>query len=170
MLSSTFLRWVATVAMVALVIAPAPVYSGDGGDCANSSDDPESGVTADTPDEGGNFAAGPGGGAGGTIGSLPTVITPASNWPSGYLPPPGSSSTSLITTLSIPYKAAPASFGWIANGSYYGGGSMSPSSPSLSFFTKELKASQSSFGSLVLVFANGSGAITAAIDVKSLKL
>jgi hypothetical protein len=76
-----------------------------------------------------------------------------------------------IVTINPVYKGGvPSAYGWIANGNSVFGGYVSPSAPSLSFYSTDLKIAQTSFKSLVLVFVGNGGVVTSAVDIQKLQL
>jgi hypothetical protein len=114
---------------------------------------------------------GPGGGAGGTIGSLPSNINPIlSLYGPGALAPTSSTVPSIVTFIPPLKAATPTAFGWYVNGVPVAGAPLPPKDPTVSFIASELKTAQVTFNSLVFVYLGNDGGVIAAVNIEKLQL
>jgi hypothetical protein len=112
----------------------------------------------------------PGGGAGGTIGSLPTIINGLTSL---GVPPSLAAAGALIAwtggqtvTVQAPYKLVVSTYSWVVNGEVYFGGNLYQQGPALTFSLLELKLAAISYGAPILIIFNDmKGAPVAAVDV-----
>lgn len=147
---------------------------GDGGNTSVVSDDKTPPPTSDSPPPAPPpvmpqpFA--PGGGTGGTIGSLPTLangLTALGASPSlaaagAFLAWSGGATVA----VQAPYKLVVSSYSWIVNGEVVFGGNLFQQGPTLYFNFLELKLASIKYGGPILIIFNDiNGAPAAAVDV-----
>jgi hypothetical protein len=178
MVTSTLQRILTITALACVLLTPRfdvsaaedPANDGDG-DISLCSSDGDGAPNDDTSNDNDAPFAGPGGGTGGTIGSLPTNINPLTTCLSAsYLPPDKSFKTGETLTFSAPSGSGACAYGWIVDGKMVYVDDLPASSPVVTFITKEVKAAQLACDTLVLVFFGPKGGVVAAADIMKLHL
>jgi hypothetical protein len=113
----------------------------------------------------------PGGGTGGTIGSLPSVT---SGLLTGGLPPgligAGAFLASGVNSVAVagPPKSFVSAYGWVVNGQTIFGGFVFQQGPVLYFPTADIKSTLQKYGSLYLMFYGADGSPLAMLDVSKI--